>query len=76
MFYLLNQSQAVDYDETRAMVVRAGSEDEARRAAYGLAFRTPGSESPDIWADPERSTCEPLAADGPVEVILVDTKAG
>jgi hypothetical protein len=56
------------YDCMFAIVVRAGSEDEARR----LAVTEAGSEGEDVWTDPSKTVCERVWPDGGSEVICRD----
>lgn len=70
-FYLLDLKYNEDYDTTQSQVVRANSEEEARR----LANQSCGDEG-QIWENPDEVSCELLDPNGPAEVILTDYKAG
>ena len=57
------------YDKAFGFVIRAGTEDEARKLADGEA----GDENHDRpWLDPNLSVCEELTSDGPVEIVIRD----
>jgi hypothetical protein len=56
------------YDKAFGFVVRAESEDEARR----FASAKEGDEGKDVWLDPTLTTCEPLVAGGEPGIILRD----
>lgn len=71
MLYILERWTKVDYDETRAVVVRATCESEARLIARENCY-----PSTDIWGNPELVSCSILSHDGPSEVVLADFKAG
>jgi hypothetical protein len=60
------------YDCTYSVVVRAKDEGQARELAAGVA----GGEGADAWRDPELTSCSPLKAAGPAEVVLQDFLAG
>ena len=69
-FYILNLKFNDDYDTIQSQVVRANSEDEARK----LANLSVGDEGR-VWENPEEVGCELLDPDGAAEVILTDYKA-
>lgn len=56
------------YDKAFGFVVRAETEDQARKMAAGKA----GDERPRAWTNPLYSTCRPLMIDGEAGVILSD----
>lgn len=70
-FYLLELKYNEDYDTVQAQVVRANSEEDARR----VANQRVGDEGR-VWENPDEVRCELLDPSGPVEIILRDYKAG
>ena len=72
------------WDCTYGFVVRAGSEEEARRMAAGHAGDEETKDYVDHkrviikspWLDSAQSDCIPLASIGEDEVIIMDFKAG
>lgn len=60
------------YDKTFGHVVRAESEQDARRFAAIAA----GDEGPAPWTTDRFSTCTELTADGEAGIVLVDFRAG
>ena len=72
MIYLLSRKdEYIGYDEYDAMVVCAGSQDEARR----IANNNPGDEG-GVWIDPESVTVEEIDPDLPHGLILGSFNAG
>ncbi|WP_369147078.1 hypothetical protein [Streptomyces sp. R44] len=80
--WLVSRTDDTDYDETRAIVVRAGSEATALRIATKGYL---GEYGDDKWwvadfrgfeRDGSNLTVERLEARGPVGLILCDFKAG
>ena len=60
------------YDKAFGHVVRAGNEEEARQFAAGAC----GNEGREAWLDNEKTSCEPLTANGgDAGVVLTDFKA-
>lgn len=58
-------------DKTFGLIVRAETEEAARRIAGEVPFIDPGSE---VWADNSLVLCSRLTDDGAEGVILVDTR--
>lgn len=63
------------YDKAHGFVVRAPSDEAARRAAQANASDERRA-FPDVWLKPEYATCIELTADGPAEVVLIDYQRG
>ncbi len=61
-----------DWDCAYGFVVRAATEDHARRYAAGQA----GDEGEDTWMSQAVTTCEELTQDGDPGVVLQDFNAG
>lgn len=61
------------YDVTNGMVVRAESEERARKVAAALTISDDG---PETWLNPNGSTCDELTAHGAEMVVLRDFNAG
>jgi hypothetical protein len=74
MFWILERTEDYEIwcDCVSSTVIRAGSEEEARRVASESA----GNEGPGVWLDPKRSSCCRIEEDGPAEVILEDCPPG
>ena len=70
--YILVRRDGADYDETRAVVVRASSPRQARKLASGVH----GGEGPSIWMSTKTSSCNVLKPDGKSGIIIVDYKGG
>jgi hypothetical protein len=66
--WVLQREDSAGWDEAGGFVVRAPTEDAARRRA-ALAHR---AEPAELWLDPRVTTCEEVPQDGPLEVVLVD----
>jgi hypothetical protein len=60
------------YDCYYAHVIRAESENDARRIASTVAC----DEGPSVWLDPSMTTCKPLTSTGEPVIILSDFLAG
>jgi hypothetical protein len=56
------------WDVAEAFVVRAGSEDEARR----FASQGKGDEGAECWLDPKSSRCSVLTTEGTPGVVIRD----
>lgn len=54
------------------MVVRAKTEQDARKLAHGNGGSENKRQSP--WLDPDYTTCQSLSASGPAEVVLQDCR--
>lgn len=63
---------AVGYDEQQGCVVRATSEEDARR----IAAANKGDEGDEVWLDPSLTTCEVVSGRGPRGLILRAYNAG
>lgn len=70
--WVLKTSESYGWDEVDLFVVRASTEQQARKVA---AVR-PGCESQDRWLDPSRSTCERVPVNGDSEIIARQFNAG
>jgi hypothetical protein len=64
--WILRRKGDSAYDGYDAFVVRAASEDQARRLAD--TFGSSGLKG--IWVDPGSATCNQLSEDGPARVVL------
>lgn len=62
------------YDVTLSVVVRATTEEKARKLAH--ENEGPHSRTEGVWLNPKKSSCEALSARGKSEVIITDFKAG
>jgi hypothetical protein len=62
------------YDVTLGVVVRATTEEKARKLAHEA--EGPHTYPKDLWLNPKNSSCEVLSARGKSEVIITDFKAG
>ena len=73
------------YDKVFAIVIRAGSEDEARHLAQPAAgnegrgiYRRLGEHdeelAEDVWLDSSWTSCEELLPDGASEIVVVDRR--
>lgn len=60
------------YETMHGCIVRAATEDDARR----IASESAQAEGPEIWLNFDCSTCYPLEQDGPGEMILADVVDG
>lgn len=65
------------FDKCFGQVVRAESEDRARKIAVGVNYELggPGDEGSGVWLDPDKTTCVELTGDGPEERIMSDFAA-
>jgi hypothetical protein len=77
-FWLLTHTGA-SYEEFRSLMVRAATEDDARRIAVAFVERriAEGGYYGDSWGahkwlDEKRTTCEAVPVDGPAEVVMDD----
>lgn len=66
------ETEDVDYDETRGVLVIAESEEQAR----AMASKERGVEGEAAWLDPSRTTCKELVPGDAPRVVLVDFRAG
>lgn len=73
--WLLNRRTGADYDEYLGFVVRAGTEDEARRIAWTNTSMFE-SHREDWWLEADQTTCVGLLVAGEPGVILASFKAG
>jgi hypothetical protein len=58
------------YDKAHGFVVRARSEESARKMA--ASSNNVGDEGQDAWLDPAHTTCETLTSEGEAEIVLCD----
>ena len=65
-------SHTFSYDCAHGFVVRAATEDDARRIAGAQA----GDEGQAVWLDTKRVMCTEISSDGPSEVILTHFVSG
>lgn len=79
--YLLEPIEEAGYEEFGGFVVRAKTEDEARRIVFDRVTeplaKGMGPEDDDQgWDDPLRTTCKLLTDEGPAEIVLESFHAG
>lgn len=77
--YLLKRLRAPNWDETAAVVVRAPSEDAARRLIAATGFEAAyGAEGREPWLNRSLSGCALLAEDVPgvAAIVCRDFRAG
>lgn len=83
--YLLKKREGVEtggefgifgYDNYQGFVVRAASDDDARRIASESAHGGQSEENITAWLNPELTTCEAIEPDGEGELILADFHHG
>lgn len=67
----LHDEESCDYDQYDSFVIEAQDEDEARKLAY-LA----GGDHNEVWTDPNKTDCVPLALTGVARVIVGSFNAG
>ncbi len=70
--WLVKRIGPVDYDEYEGFLIRAESEQRAREMAEAKR----ADEEKGTWADPERSSCTLVTAEGAEEILLEDFNAG
>lgn len=66
------------YDTTHEIVVRAPSEEDARKfvSTHPRGSEAPyGNEGPEVWADPKLTWCDRIITRGKTEVVCRDFKA-
>ena len=66
LFLLKSQVSSPRFDVAKGFVIRASRPSNARK----LAAQRAGDEGPEIWFDPEQSTCTLIREYGPDRVIL------
>lgn len=79
MLFLISRIGQTDYDEYDSFVVRAPSEEKARKAIVATHFPVEYSwhaVERKVWLDPTKSTCERLRAGGKAAVVLGSYNAG
>lgn len=60
------------YNKAHGLVVRAETEEKARRFAQDTSGDETEYEKADVWMDPHYSTCEPLPEKGKPGVVIID----
>jgi hypothetical protein len=64
------------YDKAFGFVVRAETQEDARKivaSAYEQGMQKgPGNEGPEVWIDPDATSCVELVAEGDPKIIIVD----
>jgi len=71
LYILNNITSGPSFEINHTIVVRAKSPERAHQLASSVAI----DEGPQIWLDPEKSTCEWLESKGNEEVIITDNNA-
>jgi hypothetical protein len=74
--YILKRLDEVDYDENRAVIVRASNSYQARKLASGICGTVCRYEKPETWLSAKTSSCNILKSCGKQEIILIDYRAG
>lgn len=67
--YLLSRKDGCDYDETRAILIRAKNSKQARY----IASNTKGANT---WLNPKKSNCRAIKIEEKVKIIIGDFNAG
>tara|TARA_B110000977_G_scaffold85912_1_gene114491 strand:+ start:636 stop:908 length:273 start_codon:yes stop_codon:yes gene_type:complete len=85
--WILNRFDGTGYDQTRRLIIRATSEEEAREIAQSNGLDECVTYSKvdgrfmhripiPFWTDPTKTSCEVLTAEGPIGVVLMQTLDG